>query len=177
MCLVSSASLFSVEAKVFAQSSLVSLCLITGIVVGTTLSLEYLDTPTAPLPVDRLRVASVFEITGVYFAGPLYLKRNQKSWIVIYTCAVFRAIHLELTTSITESFLQSFRRYVARRGRPSIVYSDNGTNLVGVNNLIKRINWERVAKYSTVNKIDWKFIPPSVPWWSDFGENLIGMVK
>ncbi|GBO43064.1 hypothetical protein AVEN_56295-1, partial [Araneus ventricosus] len=134
-------------------------------------------TPTAPLPVDRLRAASVFEITGVYFAGPLYLKRNQKSWIVIYTCAVFRAIHLELTTSITENFLQSFRRYVARRGRPSIVYSDNGTNLVGVNNLIKRINWERVAKYSTVNKIDWKFIPPSAPWWSDFGENLIGMVK
>ncbi|GBL94149.1 hypothetical protein AVEN_45050-1 [Araneus ventricosus] len=49
---IPSASLFSVEAKVFAQSSLVSLCLITGIVVGTTLSLEclgpafdYLDAP------------------------------------------------------------------------------------------------------------------------------------
>ncbi|GBM06557.1 hypothetical protein AVEN_52424-1, partial [Araneus ventricosus] len=130
-----------------------------------------------PLPVDRLRAASVFEIIGVDFAGPLYLKGNQKSWIVIYTCAVFRAIRLELTTSLTESFLQSFRRYVARRGRPSIVYSDNGTNLVGANNLIKRINWETVAKYSTVNKIDWKFIPPSAPWWGGFWERLIGMVK
>ncbi|GBL78773.1 hypothetical protein AVEN_65314-1 [Araneus ventricosus] len=137
-----------------------------------------IETPTAPLPVDRLRAASVFEIIGVDFAGPLYLKGNQKSWIVIYTCAVFRAIHLELTTSLTtESFLQSFRRYVARRGRPSVVYSDNGTNLVGANNLIKRINWETVAKYSTVNKIDWKFIPPSAPWWGGFWERLIGMVK
>ncbi|GBN89459.1 hypothetical protein AVEN_97323-1, partial [Araneus ventricosus] len=137
-----------------------------------------IETPTAPLPVDRLRAASVFEIIGVDFAGPLYLKGNQKSWIVIYTCAVFRAIHLELTTSLTtESFLQSFRRYVARRGRPSVVYSDNGTNLVGANNLIKRINWETVAKYSTVNKIDWKFIPPFAPWWGGFWECLIGMVK
>ncbi|GBO30121.1 hypothetical protein AVEN_168918-1, partial [Araneus ventricosus] len=38
----SSATLFSVETQVFAQSSLVSFCLITGIVVGTTLSLECL---------------------------------------------------------------------------------------------------------------------------------------
>ncbi|GBM29083.1 hypothetical protein AVEN_112143-1, partial [Araneus ventricosus] len=137
-----------------------------------------IETPTAPLPVHRLRAASVFEITGVDFTGPLYLKGNQKSWIVIYTCAVFRAIHLELTTSLTtESFLQSFRRYAARRGRPSVVYSDNGTNLVGANNLIKRINWETVAKYRTVNKIDWKFIPPSAPWWGGFWERLIGMVK
>nr|XP_042907172.1 uncharacterized protein LOC107438580 [Parasteatoda tepidariorum] len=135
-------------------------------------------TPTAPLPVDRLRAASVFEITGIDFTGPLYLKENQKSWIVIYTCAVFRAIHLELTTSLsTESFLQTFRRYVARRGRPAIVYSDNGTNLVGANNLLKKINWDAVVKNSAVNKINWKFIPPSAPWWGGFWERLIGILK
>ncbi|GBM21324.1 hypothetical protein AVEN_149899-1 [Araneus ventricosus] len=134
-----------------------------------------IETPTAPLPVESRRAASVFEIT-VDFAGPLYLKRNKKFWIAICTCAVFRAIHLELTTSLTtETFLQSFRRYVAHR--PSIIYSDIGTNLFGTNNLIERINWETITKYSTVNKIDWKFIPTSSPWWAGFWERLIGMVK
>ncbi|XP_055928173.1 uncharacterized protein LOC129959378 [Argiope bruennichi] len=63
------------------------------------------------------------------------------------------------------------------RPLPAVVYSDNGTNLVGANNLIKKINWKIKTKYNTVNKIDWKFIPPSAPWWGGFWERLIGIVK
>ncbi|GFT64816.1 integrase catalytic domain-containing protein [Nephila pilipes] len=92
--------------------------------------------------------------------------------------AVFTTIQLELTTSLTtENFQKSFRIYMARSGTPSIVYSDNGTNLVGANNLIKRINWETVSKHSTVDKIDRKLIPPSAIWWGGFWERLIGMIE
>ncbi|GFU75377.1 integrase catalytic domain-containing protein [Trichonephila clavipes] len=73
----------------------------------------------APLPEDRVREALVFEITGVDLAGPLHLKGGKKAWIFLFTCAVYRAIHLELIQSLsTNRFLLEFRRFIARRERP-----------------------------------------------------------
>ncbi|KAG8184114.1 hypothetical protein JTE90_008900 [Oedothorax gibbosus] len=44
--------------------------------------------------------------TGIDLAGPLFLRSGEKVWIVLYTCAVFRAVHLELVTALsTESFM------------------------------------------------------------------------
>ncbi|CAL1296483.1 unnamed protein product [Larinioides sclopetarius] len=75
----------------------------------------------APLPVDRINRVAAFEVTGADLAGPISLKGGQKSWIVIFTCAVYRAIHLELMTSLsTEAFMQPMRIMFARRGRCSV---------------------------------------------------------
>lgn len=56
------------------------------------------EPPFAPLPRDRLVNTNAFEISGVDLAGPLFLKTGEKAWIVLFTCAVFRAIHLELVS-------------------------------------------------------------------------------
>ncbi|GBL69065.1 hypothetical protein AVEN_106015-1 [Araneus ventricosus] len=53
-----------------------------------------LTTLTPPLPADRVREARIFEITGVDLCGPLFLRDGTKSWIVLFTCAVFRAVTL-----------------------------------------------------------------------------------
>ncbi|GFS31053.1 integrase catalytic domain-containing protein [Trichonephila inaurata madagascariensis] len=80
----------------------------------------------APLPLDRVADCVAFEIVGIDLAGPLFLKSGGKVWIALFTCANFRAIHLELVNSLTaESFLLSLRRFIARRGRPRTIYSDN----------------------------------------------------
>ena len=119
----------------------------------------------APLPIHRIKDASVFEVTGVDYAGPVYLRGQQKAWICLYTCAVYRAIHLELVTSLsTMEFLASLRRFIGRRGRPSIIYSDNGSNFVGVDNAFERLNWDVIAKYSSAQRIDWRFNPPTASW-------------
>ncbi|CAL1274780.1 unnamed protein product, partial [Larinioides sclopetarius] len=90
-----------------------------------------------PLPEDRVRDASVFEVSGVDLAGPLLLRDDSKAWIALFTCAVYRGIHLQLLSSMTtESFLLALRRFIARRGRPSVVYSDNGTNFVGAHRIL-----------------------------------------
>ncbi|GFT60853.1 integrase catalytic domain-containing protein [Trichonephila clavipes] len=87
-----------------------------------------LETVSIPLPEDRVRDAAIFEVCGVDLCGPLFfLKENKKYWIVLFTCAIYRAVHLELITSLsTDSFILAFRRFIARRGRPTTIYSDNG---------------------------------------------------
>ncbi|UYV72361.1 hypothetical protein LAZ67_9002779, partial [Cordylochernes scorpioides] len=130
------------------------------------------------LPEDRVRDAVVFEIVGVDLTGHLILKNKKKAWIVIFTCAVYRGVHLELVTSLSmEAFLQAFRRFIARRGRPLIVYSDNGTNFKGMANALKKIDFSRLKCDPTLKNITWKFIPPGAPWWGGWWERLIGMMK
>ncbi|XP_055939487.1 uncharacterized protein LOC129969103 [Argiope bruennichi] len=100
-----------------------------------------LQTVPATLPENRIRDAKIFEIVGVDLAGPLVLKNKSKTCIILFTCAVFRAVHLELILTLsTRGFLLGFRRFIARRGRPSIIYSDNGSNFVGYNNLFESID-------------------------------------
>lgn len=137
-----------------------------------------LESVPVPLPLNRVKDASVFEVVGVDFAGPIYLKGDQKAWICLFTCAVYRAIHLELVTSLsTASFLMALRRHIARRGRPSIIYSDNGTNFVGTANLLRNVDFAKLSKIMSTERIEWKFNPPTAAWWGGFWERLIGVLK
>ncbi|GFX56629.1 integrase catalytic domain-containing protein [Trichonephila clavipes] len=93
---------------------------------------------------DRVNDAAVFEVVGVDLAGPLHVKGGQKSWIVLFTCATYRAVHLELISSLsTEAFLLSLRRFIARRERPRVIYSDNATNFPGAQGELSVIDWEK----------------------------------
>lgn len=134
--------------------------------------------PTAPPPADRVQDSNVFQVIGVDFAGPVILRDNSKSWICLFTCAVYRAVHLELVTSLsTETFLLAFHRFVARRGKPSIVYSDNGTNFTGSANIFASIDFDKIFTQAKEQRIIWKFIPPAAPWWGGWWERLVGMMK
>ncbi|XP_035213654.1 uncharacterized protein LOC118187522 [Stegodyphus dumicola] len=119
-----------------------------------------------------------FEVTGIDLCGPLILKNKNKTWVVLFTCAVYRCVHLELVTSVnTECSIQAFRRFIARRGRPSTVYSDNGTNFVGTSALLKKVDWVKVIAQETLHPITWKFIPPTAAWWGGWWERLIRTAK
>ncbi|KAF2903363.1 hypothetical protein ILUMI_02830, partial [Ignelater luminosus] len=88
-------------------------------------------------------------LQGVDFAGPVYLKENQKGWICLFTCAVYRTVHLELVTSLsTDAFLEVLRRFIAC-----------------ARNYLCRVNWNKIKKYSSVQKIEGCFNPPSAAWW------------
>ena len=87
--------------------------------------------PASPdLPEFRVdHSGCAFQVTGLDFAGPLYVKNNlnnDKVYMLLLTCASSRAIHLELTTDMSiEGFLRGFKRFIARRGIPEIVINDN----------------------------------------------------
>ncbi|KRY64048.1 hypothetical protein T4A_10325, partial [Trichinella pseudospiralis] len=83
----------------------------------------------APLPKNRLVETHAFDSVGIDFAGPLYVKEGRtvtKIYICLFTCMATRAIHLEPTSDMTaQSFLAAFRRFISRRGKPSVVQTDN----------------------------------------------------
>lgn len=143
-----------------------------------THSAKRMEAPPAILPENRVRDTSTFEITGIDFSGPLFLSEGHKAYICLFTCAIYRTVHLELVTTLsTEGFLEAFRRFIARRGRPSIVYSDNGRNFVGASNLLRGINWNKIAQFGAINEIQWYFNPPSAAWWGGWWERLIRLLK
>lgn len=136
------------------------------------------NAPIPPLPLERITDCNAFHTTGIDLAGPLYLSSGTKTWIVLFTCAMYRAIHLELVQSLsTDAFIAALRRFIARRGRPSIIFTDNGTNFVCMNNLFKGLDWKLIKENFDVCQIVWKFNPPSAPWWGGWWERLVRMVK
>ncbi|UYV67896.1 hypothetical protein LAZ67_5002443 [Cordylochernes scorpioides] len=96
------------------------------------------------------------------------LPQHRKVCFVIFTCGVYRAVHLELVTSLsTEALVGAVERFVARRGCPAVIYSDNGTNLVGLRNELYRVNFG----------VKWKLNPPAAPWWGGWIERIVGLTK
>jgi hypothetical protein len=115
----------------------------------------------ATLPSSRTEESSAFRTTGVDLAGPLYLKNGDKVWLVLFTCAVYRCVHLDFVTSLsTEAFLRALERFINIRGRPATIYSDNGTNFVGFVNLYSKLNWSAVEDAAHIKQIKWIFKPP-----------------
>lgn len=80
-----------------------------------------------PLPEDRVRDARIFEVVDVDVSWAF----NPEKWRKSLDFVVYRADHLETIISLSTENLQGFRRFIARRGRPKVIYSDNRTNFVG----------------------------------------------
>ena len=103
---------------------------------------------TAPvpgtLPEDRTVVGAAFEVVGEDFAGPIRYRQNTKSerkaFLTIFTCSLSRAVHLELLPSPeTGKFIACLKRFIARRGRPRVVYSDNGGTFIKTNKWLRQL--------------------------------------
>ncbi|XP_074655644.1 uncharacterized protein LOC141909157 [Tubulanus polymorphus] len=96
----------------------------------------------ADLPEARFDDSHPFNSVGIDYFGPYEVHRfrkTEKRYGLLVTCMSTRAIHLEMSNSLdTDSFLMAFRRFVARRGRPAVVYSDNGTNLKSGENELRQ---------------------------------------
>jgi hypothetical protein len=104
-----------------------------------------------------------FTNTGLDFAGPLLVRdgeKTEKSYICLYTCASTRAIHLELRNNLsTDTFLQSFRRFTARRGLPKKLISENAKTFKAVAKEIEKISRSHeVQRFLTNKGVVWDFI-------------------
>jgi hypothetical protein len=137
----------------------------------------------APLPATRIEQSPPFSVVGIDFGGPLYTKDcDQKHYIVLFTCGVSRAIHLEFVNSLTtETFLLALRRFIARRGLCSQILTDNAKTFkrseLEIKNLWTVISHPTVKDFYASHKIQWNYIAEKAAWWGGFYERLIRSVK
>ncbi|XP_062710529.1 uncharacterized protein LOC134288745 [Aedes albopictus] len=125
-----------------------------------------------------------FTFVGIDYFGPYQVKVGRsavKRWVAIFTCLTVRAIHLEVVHTLsTDSCKKAVRRFVARRGAPQEVYSDNGTNFIGASkeleNELRDINRSLSSTFTDTNT-QWRFNPPSAPHMGGCWERMVRSVK
>ena len=114
-----------------------------------------------------------FRATGLDFAGPLYIKDPQnntvnKVYILLFTCATSRAIHLELTPDMkVPAFIRGIKRFTSRRGTPELIVHDN----------FKTFKSKEVKRYLLTHGMSQRFILPASPLWGGFYKRLVRSVK
>ena len=134
------------------------------------------------LPDYRVKEVAPFQVTGVDYTGALHVKEGDhviKVYIVLFTCAVTRAVHIELVKDqTTESFLRAFRRFCGRRTYPDLMLSDNAPYFVSAAGFLRDINEDPNIKYLQEKvKCKWHFIPVRAPWFGAIWERCIGILK
>lgn len=140
------------------------------------------------LPADRLEPGFPFIKAGVDYAGPVYILNRKgrgaqliKAYICVFVCFATRAIHLELVTSLSSSdYILALKRFISRRGKPNVIFSDNGKNFVGAEKefplFLERAK-ETISNYATDNKIEFRFIPPYSPHFGGLWESGVRSCK
>ncbi|XP_015367520.1 PREDICTED: uncharacterized protein LOC107164278 [Diuraphis noxia] len=141
----------------------------------------------ADLPRSRVSECRPFSRVGIDFAGPLKMTENRlrksreyKVYIAVFVCFVVKAVHLEVVSDLsTKAFLAALDRFVARRGIPTDIYTDCGTNFVGaarqLNDLINDVaNRDHI---SASVRTTWHFNPPSAPHFGGLWEAAVRSTK
>ena len=128
-------------------------------------------------PLTELRLSDIraFYTTGVDNFGPLYVKSSEretanvyKVWGTLYICAATRGIILDVVPDTSApAFRRSFDRFVARRGCPDHVISDNGSNFIA----------NDTQNYATSKNVTWHLNLPLAPWHGGFFERMVRVVK
>ena len=142
----------------------------------------------APLPKIRLRFTfRPFDQTAVDYAGPFTTVqgrgvRRQKRWLCLFTCLSTRAVHLEVAFGLdTDSFLNAFTRFTSRRGVPTEMVSDCGTNFVGavseLKELVSQLDQDRIQQITAYRGVKWNFNPPGAPHFGGIHEAMIKSAK
>ena len=132
-------------------------------------------TPMSNLPSYRVTSEYAYQSTGIDYGGPLFVKGNygdgtilHKSYVLLFTCATTRGIHLELTPDVSaQTLIRALQRFLCRKGYPERFISDNGGSFKSA--LLK--------DFLRKNRIEWEYILELSPWWGGFYERLIKVVK
>lgn len=140
----------------------------------------------ASLPIDRVTPDNPpFSYVGVDYFGPFMVKRGrsvEKRYGCLFTCLSIRAIHIEVVHSLdTDSFIFALQRFMARRGKPLELRSDNGTNFVGAEAVLRATislwNQNTISNFLQQKMIDWKFNTPRASHMGGVWERMIKMTR
>lgn len=144
------------------------------------------------LPADRLNPSRVFARCAVDFCGPVntYLrirgKIPYKTYIAVFVCLATKAVHIEAVSDLsTDAFIAALKRMIGRRGLPTDIFCDNGTNFVGANNKLRELknflfdnkHQNIITNFCCNEFINFHFIPPRAPHFGGLWEAAVKSAK
>ncbi|XP_063537617.1 uncharacterized protein LOC134747015 isoform X2 [Cydia strobilella] len=143
------------------------------------------------LPPSRVNPSPPFAITGIDYGGPYNIRdrtgrgyKVSKCYIAVFICFATKAIHLELITGLeSANFLAALRRFIARRGKPKELVSDNSTTFHGASNELKDLqkylqdSSSELVSHCADEGIKWSFIPVYTPHMGSLWESSIKLTK
>ncbi|XP_059062430.1 uncharacterized protein LOC131855205 [Achroia grisella] len=137
--------------------------------------------PTGDLPAARLaHHARPFTYTGLDYFGPIETtvgRHREKRYGALFTCMTSRAIHIEVVHTLgTHSAIAALRRFMARRGCPTEIWSDNATCFKAAEKELKAA-MAALEEEATNRSIAWRYIPPAAPFMGGVWERMVRSVK
>ncbi|KAF0721510.1 Integrase catalytic domain-containing protein [Aphis craccivora] len=141
------------------------------------------------LPSARVTPSRAFAQTGVDFAGPLLIKLGLrksttiKAYVAVFVCFATKAIHLEAVSALTTAaFMAALKRFMSRRGKPSRIWSDNGTNFVGTRKELecyfrRQLTGRTISDELVEEGVQWVFTPPAAPHFGGVWEAAVKSFK
>ncbi|XP_035212654.1 uncharacterized protein LOC118186646 [Stegodyphus dumicola] len=98
-------------------------------------------------------------------------------YVAIFVCLATKAIHLEIVSDLSsEALIATLKRFFARRGKSSTIFSDNATNFRGARNVLSKlfklakVPEQGLSDYLLSEEIEWKFLPPRAPHFGGLWE-------
>ena len=145
------------------------------------------------LPQERITPGPVFEKVGVDYAGPFDIKYGfvrkptiVKAYLCLFVWLTVKAVHLELVTILTtEAFIAALRRFICRRGLPTLIWSDHRTNFIEADCELKDLfqflkdknSQTIISELCTSKMIEWRFIPERAPNFGGLWESAVKSMK
>ncbi|KAL0881752.1 hypothetical protein ABMA27_001541 [Loxostege sticticalis] len=140
------------------------------------------------LPEQRLHADYPFSSTAIDYAGPIMILNRKgrgstliKSYLCIFICLAIKAVHIELVTDLsTDSFLSALHRFIARRGKPLNIFSDNGKCFVGACNELSKFlkhNSDIISSEAANLSINFNFSPAYSPHFNGLAEGCVKSFK
>jgi hypothetical protein len=136
------------------------------------------------MPKHHLNLIKPFLHTGIDYTGHLWIRnaesnKNDKMYILIFTCLNVRAVHLELVPDMsTKKFVLALQRFCNLYLIPTYIYSDNAKTFIKGGELLnKSLASEEFVENLRANNIQHIRIPLYSAWVGAAWERLIRVVK
>ena len=145
------------------------------------------------LPADRLKPGHVFDRLGVDYAGPVLIKSGYvrrpiitKAYMCVFVGFAIKAVHLKPVSELTSTaIIATLRRFIARHGKPSVMWSDHGTNFVGAARELKELHdscnrqgaKDCLSDFCAEEGIGWRFVPEHAPHFGGLWEAAVKSFK
>jgi hypothetical protein len=138
---------------------------------------------------EQLTVAPPWTHVALEFAGPITVKgqvnkrSKMKVWILVYSCRATKAVCMLATPGYsTSDFLCKHSEFVYRKGRPSTIVSDRGSQLVAAGIVIaekdmpiNKLDWKEVTSKNSAT--DWTFVPVGGQHRNGISEATVKVMK